>query len=250
MTTTAAQKEAIMEGAAANIDIGSYDLRASTLTADSLTSGRVPFASTSGLLVDGADFSFATDTLTVTKLGAYEQAGAVDFSDEIMTNVNVDSGAMDGTVIGANSAAAGTFAAVVGTSLNVSDGNITNVGSISLDSIAADDGSSFSFGSNWTAASRTCANLGTVSAATSVTSTTFTDGTATLTGGALTGLTALGENGTPVTNIYASNVYTGDFHMKNERGDWTLFEESDHIRIKNNTTGQVFKMAMTLVDEE
>ena len=42
------------------------------------------------------------------------------------------------------------------------DANITNVGSIALDSITADDGSSFSFGSNWTAASRTCADLGTV----------------------------------------------------------------------------------------
>ena len=42
------------------------------------------------------------------------------------------------------------------------DADITNVGSIALDSITADDGSSFSFGSNWTAASRTCADLGTV----------------------------------------------------------------------------------------
>jgi len=42
------------------------------------------------------------------------------------------------------------------------DADITNVGSIALDSITADDGSSFAFGSNWTAASRTCADLGTV----------------------------------------------------------------------------------------
>ena len=55
-----------------------------------------------------------------------------------MTNINVDGGAIDGTVIGAASAAAGTFAALVGTSLSVSDGNITNVGNIALDSISAD----------------------------------------------------------------------------------------------------------------
>jgi len=89
--------------ATADIDIGAYDLRASTFTADSLTSGRVPFASTNGLLIDDSDFTFATDTLTVTKLGAYEQAGAVNFSDEAMTNVNIDSGAIDGTAIGAAS---------------------------------------------------------------------------------------------------------------------------------------------------
>jgi hypothetical protein len=50
-------------------------------------------------------------------------------------------------------------------------------------------------------------------------------------------------------DVYATNVYTGDFHMKNERGDWTLFEESDHIRIRNNATGQEFKLDMTPVAE-
>ena len=56
-----------------------------------------------------------------------------------MTNVDVDSGAIDNTPIGANTAAAGTFTALVGTSLNVSDGHITNVGSIACDSVVVDD---------------------------------------------------------------------------------------------------------------
>ncbi|KKL21336.1 hypothetical protein LCGC14_2446480, partial [marine sediment metagenome] len=43
--------------AGGNLDIGAYDLRALTFTADSLTSGRVPFASTNGLLIDDADFT-------------------------------------------------------------------------------------------------------------------------------------------------------------------------------------------------
>ena len=101
--------------ATANIDIGSFDLRASTLTADGLTATRVVFAGTDGVLSSDSDMTFATDTLTVTKLGAYEQAGAVDFSDEAMTNVNIDSGAIDGAVIGANNPEAGSFDAVVGT---------------------------------------------------------------------------------------------------------------------------------------
>ncbi len=49
--------------------------------------------------------------------------------------------------------------------------------------------------------------------------------------------------------VYANNVFTGDFHMKNERGDWTLFEESDHIRIRNNKTCQTFKLGMSLIEE-
>ena len=64
--------------------------------------------------------------------------------------------------INSNGAVTGSSASL--TSLSVGDGNITNVGDIALDSISA-DGSSFSFGSNWTAAGRTCANLGTVTTA-------------------------------------------------------------------------------------
>ena len=117
LTTSAAQKLAIMQGAGANVDIGTFDLRASTLTADSMTSGRVAIYGANGVLADDSDLSFSGDTLTATKIGAFEAAGAIDFSDEAMTNVNVDSGAIDGTVIGANSAAAGTFAAVVATTM-------------------------------------------------------------------------------------------------------------------------------------
>lgn len=41
-------------------------LSCATVTASSLTSGRVPFASTAGLLVDDGDMTFATNKLTVT----------------------------------------------------------------------------------------------------------------------------------------------------------------------------------------
>lgn len=51
-----------------NIDIGSFSLRASSVEADSLTSGRVPFASTNGLLIDDSDLTFAENTLTASKL--------------------------------------------------------------------------------------------------------------------------------------------------------------------------------------
>jgi hypothetical protein len=286
-----------------------------------------------------------------------------------------------------------TDASVQFTGINNSEANITNVGDIALDSISADDGASFSFASNWTAAGRTCADLGTVTTAdidggnidatvigdttpAAATVTTFeaqtslvlngseavssidtsiaasyanddsiasskaikayvdeqvggsalsgsgdagsftidldsqslsiigtgneietnasgqqlqiglpndvtigndlsvtndlsvsndlsVDGSITL-GSLVTedtlalnaklstgiffnsdGVFDIGDTGNRVANIYANNVYTGDFHMKNERGDWTLFEESDHIRIRNNATGQEFKLDMT-----
>lgn len=51
-----------------------------SITLGSLTSGRVPFASTAGLLVDDSDFTFATDTLTVTKIAATTFTGNITIS--------------------------------------------------------------------------------------------------------------------------------------------------------------------------
>jgi hypothetical protein len=37
--------------------------------------------------------------------------------------------------------------------------------------------------------------------------------------------------------------------MKNERGDWTFFEETNRIVIQNNLTGQRFKLSMEKIEE-
>ena len=58
-----------------------------------------------------------SDTLTATNIGAFQASGAIDFNTQAMTNVDINSGAIDGAVIGANSAVAGTFAALQGTSI-------------------------------------------------------------------------------------------------------------------------------------
>jgi len=67
--------------AVGNLDIGAYDLRAATITADGLTATRVVFAGTNGVLSDDADFTFVTDTLTVTNIGATTLTGAVVVAD-------------------------------------------------------------------------------------------------------------------------------------------------------------------------
>jgi len=59
-----------------NVDIGSYDLRAGTLTADGLTSGRVVFAGTNGVLSDDSDLSFSGATLSATNMTS---SGTVTF---------------------------------------------------------------------------------------------------------------------------------------------------------------------------
>ena len=97
--TSSAQKLGILQGANNNVDIGEFDMRAQTLTADGLTSGRVVFAGVNGVLSDDADLSFSGDTLTATRIGSFTAAGAIDFNVEVLTNVNVDSGTIDNTTI-------------------------------------------------------------------------------------------------------------------------------------------------------
>lgn len=50
------------------------------INSGALTSGRVPFATTNGRLTDDSDFTFATDTLTVTKIAATTFTGNVTLS--------------------------------------------------------------------------------------------------------------------------------------------------------------------------
>ena len=40
------------------------------------------------------------------------------------------------------------------------------------------------------------------------------------------------------------NVFTGDLHLQNDRGHWTLIEEENFITFRDNKTGRRFKMVM------
>jgi len=41
-----------------------------------------------------------------------------------------------------------------------------------------------------------------------------------------------------------ANIYTGDLHLKNDRGDWTVIEEEEYLSIRNNKTGKMYKMVL------
>ena len=103
-----------------NVDIGSYSLRASSLLADGLTSGRVLFAGTDGVLSDDSDLTFSGDTLTATKIGAFTAAGAINFNTQAMTNVDINSGTIDGATIATSDVTVGS-----GKTLDVSAGTLT-----------------------------------------------------------------------------------------------------------------------------
>ena len=50
------------------------------------------------------------------------------------------------------------------------------------------------------------------------------------------------------TNRWA-NIYTGDLHLKNERGDYTLIEEEDFLTIRFNKSGKRYKFMLEAVPE-
>jgi hypothetical protein len=53
------------------------------------------------------------DTFTATNIGAFQASGAIDFNDQAMTNVDINSGAIDGVTIGA-----ATPVAITGTTID------------------------------------------------------------------------------------------------------------------------------------
>jgi hypothetical protein len=65
-----------------------------------LTAGRVPFATTNGRLTDDADFTFATDTLTVTKIAATTLTGLLTIADAIDIALDTTTGTKIGTATG------------------------------------------------------------------------------------------------------------------------------------------------------
>jgi hypothetical protein len=46
------------------------------------------------------------------------------------------------------------------------------------------------------------------------------------------------------------HVYTGDLHLRNDRGDWTIVEERDYLCVINNITGKKYKMMLQPIDSE
>jgi hypothetical protein len=41
-----------------------------------------------------------------------------------------------------------------------------------------------------------------------------------------------------------ANVYTADLHLKNDRGDWTIVEETDYLSVVNNKTNKTYKIML------
>lgn len=58
----------------------------------------------------------------------------------------------------------------------------------------------------------------------------------------------LGSSVSKLAAVYATNVYTGDLHLKNDKGDWTVIEAEEYLTLRNNKTGKTFKIVMEAID--
>ena len=67
-------------------------------------------------------------------------------------------------------------------------------------------------------------------------------GTATFGGDVLPSADNSKDLGSP--SLRWENLYAGDMHLKNDRGDWTVIEEEEYLSLKNNKTGKTYKLVM------
>lgn len=110
-------------------------------------------------------------TAYVTELRATGSSGLNLYDDSGTAGIFVE----DGGQVGVNDATPDDALSVGGdihatghitaTAYDAGDGNITNVGDIAVDTISADDGSSFSISNDWTNTGNTIADLGAVTTA-------------------------------------------------------------------------------------
>jgi hypothetical protein len=68
------------------------------------------------------------------------------------------------------------------------------------------------------------------------------DGTLTSNVSIVPGATNSYDLGTP--SLRWRNMYTGDLHLKNERGDWTVIEEEEFLTLTNNKSGKRYKFVL------
>lgn len=121
-------------------DFGSNAMTNVNIDSGTVDGCNVTVGSGKALDVSGGTLTLAANQIsgdkveggTIASITISALAGAMDCANQAMTNLNVDSGAIDGAIIGAASAAAGTFTAATCTSL-VLNGDITTASHLDWD---------------------------------------------------------------------------------------------------------------------
>ena len=230
---------------------GGLVLQGSGITSAGAIAGATTVTATS--TVSGAAIQGTAGTLTSLNLqsGGITNAGTI--SGSVLTTTFITGSHISGALFyGDGSNLTGVAGSVAGnnTEVQFNDGG----------SLGADSGLIFNKTTNLlTAGSLTAGTVTSTGEVSGSGLATFMGGV--VAGGTLevSGATTLGGDMLPKSDVGASigsptyrwaNVYTGDLHLKNERGDWTIYEEADRLIVMNNLTGIRYKMMLEKIIEK
>jgi len=232
------------------------------------------------------DFDTTLNVDGASTMGAITSDGAISTTSTLgvgglatMGNVDIGGGNIDGTTIGAAVVAAGSFAAVVGTTATFSS-TLTANGDVDLGDATGDTITATGrFDSDLVPSTDSARDLGTsvlqwadihadagyIDAMT-ITGDIGVGGTATFGGNVdlgnaimdtVTFVARVDSNIVPSSDsaqdlgtsvLRWNNIYTGDLHLANDRGNYTMVEEEDMLTIRNNRTGKWYRMMMEEID--
>jgi len=184
----------------------------------------------------GSDVNFYVSGSTNSR-GSLTKGTAVFGGDVIVSGTLYDS---TGAEI---SAGGGTGTVTSGTFVEPSSGHLVQTGSVSLAGTkgftykATDSGADTFFFVSGTIGSR-----GTGTAGAAVFSGDFVVSGTSYTGGMMPLSDNVYNLGSP--SLRFANIYTGDLHLRNERGHWQLIEEEDCLTVTNKLTGKRYKILL------
>ena len=197
-----------------------------------------------------AEFAFATTTSSATgsfAITAYSNLHANNIQGSIVSASLGFSGSltklMDGTsyiIAGSGMTVTSASNGAITLSTAGSGGDVTGPGSSTANAVVLFDGTT----------GKTIKNSGLT---TDGSNSLFIAGTLGVSGSTTFGASALPsadmtyDLGSP--SFRWANVYTGDLHLRNDRGDYTLIEEEDFLTIRFNKTGKRYKFLLESTPE-
>ena len=214
----------------------------------------VVIAADGGLTIGHFDANWTNAGRTVADLG-------------IVTTVDINGGSIDGTTIGAASPSTIKATTISGSSTLKMGSHISGSGQLNFPNVSsgslAGDGSylglsttgniilTSSIGAISKLNSAVESRLVTIGAVTTEldaeSGLTFSSNVLTITGDILPEADNTRDLGSAAKRW--ANVYTGDLHLRNDRGDWTILEEEDYLCVVNNKTGKRYKMMLQEIEE-
>ena len=245
ITGSASITGSLTPGLDSSYNFGSLSKKWNNIYAAAFSGSLTQLTDGSSYLLAGANISLATGSNGSVTISSTSAAGTIfgsgtpnylarySTSSVLTDSIIYDSGAMIG--VGATPSAerfliSGSSAATTLLVRNGSGGSVFDVQNSAGDSLLFVSGSG-NIGIGTTVSSDRLAVNGSVS----------------VSGSLLPGIDVAYSLGS-VTKRWA-NIYTGDLHLKNERGDWTIIEEENCLTLRNNKTGKRYMINMTPMPE-